>query len=148
MYKLKSDIIEQIQSYHKQVCELYFSLYEKAENEEVGLLLNDLYQHEKNRENYLEKHKKIAKVMNCWLLYPSEKISNQISDCLKNITPKSTISVTDLIKIELYFDNCLIKLYNALAIEDEPNETIANIFHYMVKKTKQEETNHLAMLLD
>ena len=148
MYKLKSEIIEQIQSFHKQVCELYRSLYEKTENEETGLLLNDLYLYERNREKYLEKHKEIAKAMNCWLLYPSNKISNQISECFKNIKTGSSLSVTDLIKIELYFDNCLIKLYKALSNEDALNGTMANIFYYMVKKTKQEEANHLAILVD
>ncbi|MCD4832881.1 MAG: hypothetical protein K8R31_03730 [Bacteroidales bacterium] len=146
MYKQKSKIIEQIQSYHKQVAQLYFGLYEKVENEEIKLLIYDLYQHEKFRESYLEKHKKIAKAMNCWLGFPSNKLSNQISECFKNIKTGPDLSMADLIKIELYFDNCLIKLYNILASENELNETMINIFYYMLKKTKKEETILAKML--
>ncbi len=43
----------------------------------------------------------------------------------------------DLLKLELHFDDCLIKLYNILASENELNETVANTFYYMLKKTKK-----------
>ena len=147
MYKQKNKIIEQIQSYHKQVAQLYLGLSEKIESEEIKLLIYDLYQHEKFRESYLEKHKKIADAMNSWLDFPSNKLSNQISECFKNIKTGSDLSMADLIKLELHFDNCLIKLYNILASENELNETMVNIFYYMLKKTKKEETN-LAMMLN
>jgi hypothetical protein len=39
----------------------------------------------------------------------------------------------------LHFDDCLIKLYNILAVENELSETVANIFYYMLKKTKKEQ---------
>lgn len=148
MYKQKSEIIEQIQSYHKQLAKLYFGLYERAEDEEIKLLIYDLYQHEKFRDTYLEKHKKIAKVMNCWLNVPSRKLSNQISECFQNIKTDSNLSMSELINIELHFDNCLIKLYNILASENELSETIANIFYYMLKKTKKEEMTLAKMLLN
>ncbi|MCK5169665.1 MAG: hypothetical protein KAQ75_07290 [Bacteroidales bacterium] len=146
MYKQKNEVIEQIQSYHKQLAKLYFGLYEKVEDDEMKLLIYDLYQHEKFRESYLEKHKKIAKAMNCWLSIPSNKLSNQISECFKNIKTGPNLSMADLIKIELYFDNCLIKLYNILATEDELSETMINIFYYMLKKTKKEESIIARML--
>lgn len=140
MYKLKSEIIEQIQYFHRQVCELYLSLYGKSEDPEVKILLADLSRQEKRREEYLEKHKSRAKVMNTWLVYPPNRISNQISECLKNIVARSGISVEEVAKIELHFDNCLIKLYEALSSEEETNGNITNIFHYMIKKTKQEDS--------
>lgn len=139
MYKQKNEIIKQIQSYHKQLAKLYFGLYEEVEDDEIKLLIYDLYQHEKFREEYLEKHKKIAKAMNCWLNFPSNKLSNQISECFKNIKTGPDLSMADLIKIELHFDNCLIKLYNILASENELSETTINIFYYMLKKTQKEE---------
>ena len=146
MYKRKNEIIGQIQSYHKQLAELFFGLYEKVEDEEIKLLIHDLYRHEKSRDVYLEKHKKIASVINCWLDIPSEKLSKQISECFQNIKTDSDLSMSELINIELHFDNCLIKLYNILASENELSETIANIFYYMLKKTKKEETTLAKML--
>lgn len=140
MYKKKCKIIEQIQSYHKQVGKLYYGLYEKIEDKEMKLLIYDLYEHEKLRGKYLEKHKKIAEAMKGWLDFPCDKLSNQISDCFKNLNTESDITMEELIKLELYFDDCLIKLYNILASEDELSETVANTFYYMLKKTKKEKT--------
>jgi hypothetical protein len=48
------------------------------------------------------------------------------------------MTIRDLIKMELYFDDCLIKLYNILASENELTETVANTFYYMLKKQKKE----------
>lgn len=41
-------------------------------------------------------------------------------------------------KIELHFDDCLIKLYNILASENALSEAVSNIFYYMLKKTTKE----------
>ena len=67
--------------------------------------------------------------------------------CFRNkINPGSEMTMEDLIKIELYFDDCLIKLYNILASENELNETVVNIFYYLLKKTKKEQTLFANML--
>jgi hypothetical protein len=140
MYKQKSEIIGQIQFYHKQVAELYYDIYKKAENQEIKSLIFDLYEHEKERERYLDRHKKIARAMNCWLYFPCEKLTNQMNECLKlNFGTRSEVTMEDLLKLELHFDDCLIKLYNILAAENELSETVANIFYYMLKKTKKEQ---------
>ncbi len=147
MYKQKSEIITRIQSYHKQVAELYIEIYNKTKDENIKKMVFDLYEHEKYRENYLERHKKIAKVINCWLEFPCEKLKKQINNCFENLNNlDSNITIEKIIEIELYFDNCLIKLYNILASENELNESLANIFYYMLKKTKKEE-NTLAKML-
>jgi len=138
MYRQKSEIIGQIQSYHKQVADLYHHIYEKIEESEIRMMIYDLYEHEKSREKYLERHKRIAEAMNCWLDFPCEKLSNQISDCFKNLNTEGNLSMEALIKIELHFDDCLIKLYNILASENALSETVANIFYYMLKKTTKE----------
>ena len=140
MYRKKSEIIELIQDYHKQVSELYDGLYEKIEDNEMKLLIYDLCEHEKYRKKYLEKHKKIAQAMNCWLEFPCDKLSDQIDDCFKNMKTETNLTMEELIRIEMYFDNCLIKIYNILASENKLSETEANIFYYMLKKTKKEES--------
>jgi hypothetical protein len=140
MYRKKSEIIERIQSYHKQVAGLYYDIYEKADNKELKSLLFDLYKQEKDREDYLDRHKKIAQAMNCWLEFPCDKLSKQIDECLKhNFGPQTKVTMEDLLKLELHFDDCLIKLYNILAAENELNETTTNIFYYMLKKTRKEQ---------
>jgi hypothetical protein len=140
MYKQKSEIIGQIQSYHKEVAKLYYDIYEKVENKEMKSFIFDLYEHEKDREKYLDRHRKIALAMDCWLDFPCEKLSNQMDECLKhNFGPKSEVTMEDLLKLELHFDDCLIKIYNILAAENALSEMAANIFYYMLKKTKKEQ---------
>jgi len=139
MIREKSKIIKQIQSYHHQLATLYYDLFEKSKSEELKLILHDLYKHEIDREEYLEKHKKVAEAMNCWLSFPCDKLSDQISECFEEIHTGPNLSITDLIKIKMHFDDCLITIYNILASENELSETVANIFYYMLKKTKEEE---------
>jgi rubrerythrin len=141
MYKLKSEIIGQIQHYHEQVFELYSGLYRKIKDPKVKILLKELCSQEKQREKYLEKHKNIAIVKDCWLAYPPNTMSNQISDCLKNVDTKENISLNELAKIELHFDECLYKLYEKLAIEEKSKRSLSNVFSYMMKRTKQHERN-------
>lgn len=146
MYRHKSEIIGQIQSYHEQVAELYLDIYNKTEDNKIHALIEKLYKLETSRRNYLEKHRKIAEAMNCYLEFPCDKLSNQISDCLQNVRTGSALTMEDLLKLEIYFDNCLIKLYHILASEDGLSESLTNIFYYMLKKTKKEETTLANML--
>lgn len=147
MYRQKSEIIEQIQSYHKQVANLYYDVYKKAENEEIKSIIFKLFEHEKEREKYLEKHKNIAKAMNCWLDFPCEKLNHQINECLEhNIGERTEVTMEDLLNLELHFDDCLIKIYNILAAENALSETAANIFYYMLKKTTKEQNIFAEML--
>ncbi|MFA9390523.1 MAG: hypothetical protein ACERKD_11975 [Prolixibacteraceae bacterium] len=140
MYYQKSEIIEQIQSYHQKVAELFYTLLETIQDEKIKSIVYDLYQLELSRAKYLEKHKNIAKALNCWLDFPCEKLSSQINECFKEIKTDQKYILEDVLKIEMHFDNCLIKLYNLLASENELSGTIANIFYYMHKKTKKEES--------
>jgi hypothetical protein len=48
----------------------------------------------------------------------------------------------------LYFDDCLIKIYNILASENELSETVANTFYYMLKKTRKEQDVLAKMLFN
>ncbi len=138
MYQKKSEIIGKIQSYHKQVADLYNHINEKVTDPKKKKLLNDLFEHEKEREAYLSKHKKIAEVMNSWLIFPCERLSNQIKACFEGLNTSSEISMEELLKLEMHFDDCLIKLYNILSSENALNETLVNTFYYMLKKTKKE----------
>jgi hypothetical protein len=149
MYRQKSDIISRIQDYHRQVAELYQELYKKAEDREIKSLISDLCEREKEREKYLMHHEKIAKAMNCWLDFPCEKLSDQITECLRNnILPRSEVTMGDLIEIELHFDDCLIKIYNILSSENELTHTEANTFYYMLKKTKKKKSLFANMLFN
>lgn len=145
MYKQKSEIIEQIQSYHRQVAELYYGIYNKTKEADLKLLVWDLYKYEKSREQNLSKHKEVSKAMDCWLDFPCDKLSDQISDCFKDIQIGSEMTAGAILKIEMYFDDCLIKLYNILASEDKLSETLTNVFYYMGKKTKKEKNMHSAI---
>ncbi len=149
MYRQKSEIIEQIQSYHKQVAGLYHDLHKKIENKEMKAFILKFYSMETERAEYLERHKKIALAMNCWLDFPCEKLSNQISECMQhNFGPESEVTMENLLKLGMHFDDCLIKLYNILASENALSEMAGNIFYYMLKKTKREQEKITDMLIN
>jgi len=146
MYRQKSEIIGQIQSYHRQVAQLYSTVYERVEDKKMKSLLHEMLQHEKSREQYLERHKRIAEAMNCWLDFPCDKLSDQISECFRVLDLQERLAMEDLIRIQLHFDDCLIKLYNILASENALSESAATIFYYMHRKTEKEK-NMLAGML-
>ncbi|HPF04272.1 MAG TPA: hypothetical protein PLV06_00005 [Bacteroidales bacterium] len=142
MYQKKSEIIGRIQSYHKQVRELYIQIKTKIDNSDSKKLIDRLCEIETDRIDYLEKRRKVAEAMNCWLDFPDEKLSTQITECFKKINLESDITVEKLIDIELHFSDCLIKLYGILSSQNELNvpkgcETVSNIFHYMQKDAKK-----------
>ena len=143
MYKQKSEIFKQVKSFHKHLSEFYSSLIDKAENQRVEILLNYLSRYEKLREEFLIDYEDIApgKVMNSWVRESSNKLSGYICECFKNTKNLSSYSVDDIVKIELHFDNCLVKLYETLAVEEGTNGNDTNIFYCLMKKTKQQEMN-------
>jgi len=146
MYRQKSEIIGQIQSYHRQVAQLYSTVYDRVEEKKMKSLLREMLQHEKSREQYLERHKRIAEAMNCWLDFPCDKLSDQISECFRVLDLQERLTMEDLLRIQLHFDDCLIKLYNILASENALSESAASIFYYMLRKTEKEK-NMLAGML-
>jgi len=146
MYRQKSEIIGQIQSYHRQVAELYSTVCDRVEERKMKSLLQEMLQHEKSREQYLERHKMIAEAMNCWLDFPCEKLSDQIAECFRVLDLQESISMEYLLRIQLHFDDCLIKLYNILSSENALSESAASIFYYMLRKTEKEK-NMLAGML-
>ena len=121
-------------------------VYDRVEDKKMRSLLSEMLQHEKSREEYLERHKRIAEAMNCWLDFPCEKLSDQISECFRVLDLQERLSMEDLLRIQLHFDDCLIKLYNILASENALSESAATIFYYMLRKTEKEKKMLAGML--
>lgn len=139
MYQKKSEIIKKIQSYHHRVADIYDEIIKNTKNSKIIELAQELKSFELDRENYLNKHHEIAVAMNCWLEFPCDKLSNQIEDCLKRFNSLKEVTMADMLQIAMHFDNCLLKLYSILSAEDALSESAANIFYYMLKKTKKDQ---------
>ncbi|MBN2728565.1 MAG: hypothetical protein JXR53_05015 [Bacteroidales bacterium] len=139
MYQKKSEIIAKVQEYHNRVAEIYHEILGKTQDPRITELALELHKFEKERAKYLEKHFEVAKAMNCWLEFPCEELSNQIDDCLQKVIGIENIKMSDMLQTSMHFDNCLLKLYNILSAENALNESAANIFYYMLKKTKKEQ---------
>lgn len=141
MYMRKSEIIDCIQSFHKQLSEFYLRLYEKEENQEVKILLKKLSKLERFRKNYLEKYKEIARVENSMLCFSYTDLEKSTLKCFKEIESKTALSIDDIALMESHFDECLIQLYISLSVEDASNlpASNANMFTHMFRKTLEEE---------
>ena len=139
MYQKKSEIIKKIQSYHHRVAEIYDEILLNTKNSKITELASELKGFELEREKYLNKHREIAVAMNCWLDFPCDKLSNQIEDCLEKFNSLKEVTMADMLQIAMHFDNCLLKLYTILSAENTLSESAANIFYYMLKKTKKDQ---------
>ena len=143
MYKQEREILDQIRSFHKRLSEFYSSLKDKAENQKAIMLLDYLSRHEKLREEFIIRYKEVAPepLMQSWLQLPDEHLSKKICKCFESIEYKSKYTIEDIVEIAMHLDDCLIKVYEALAVEEESNSKVSNIFYALMKKTKQQEMN-------
>ncbi len=143
MYKQEREILDQIRSFHKRLSEFYCSLIGKAENQKAIMLLEYLCRHEKLREEFIIRYKEITpeSLMQSWLQLPDEHLSKKICKCFDKIEYKPKYSIDDIVEVAMHLDDCLIKVYEALAVEEESNSKVSNIFYALMKKTKQQEMN-------
>ncbi|MBN1253539.1 MAG: hypothetical protein JXR51_06135 [Bacteroidales bacterium] len=141
MYSQEIEIIEEIKSFHKHLSEFYTKLAKKSENQRVKMLLDYLSHNEKLREEFLIKYEDFTPKSNMknWIRKPTNSLSTKISECSKKIKILPSYSVDDVFKTALHFNECLVKLYKSLAIEEEFDRSFTKIFHYMLKRTKQQE---------
>jgi hypothetical protein len=151
MYKRKSEIIETIQSYHQQVSDLYIEIKNKIDDDKIKSLIDKIRDIETNRVKYLEKRRKVAIAMNCYLEFPDEKLNKKITKCFDKINLESDFTPEKLLEIEMHFNDCLIKLYTILSLEVELNvpigcEKVSNIFYYMIKDTEKKKCIFCEML--
>jgi hypothetical protein len=130
------DVLDYGIELHAQLRTLYSDLGEQSDQARVKMVLDYLSRHERNRAEALRRFEQPphANSLDVWLQYaPSLEIEQMLKDCA--IRPD--MSVDDVVKISLRFDNALIEIYKEAAREAEDTNARA-IFENLVEMEEKE----------
>jgi hypothetical protein len=112
------DVLDYGKELHAQLSVLYTSLGRQSEQARVKMLLDYLSRHERNRRQAIQRFEQDphAGSLDVWLQYaPSPEIERMLANCV--IRPD--LSVDDVARIALAFDDALIAIYREAAREAE-----------------------------
>ena len=112
------DVLDYGKELHAQLSVLYTSLGRASEQARVKMLLDYLSRHERNRRQALQRFEQDSQTgsLDVWLQYaPSPEIERLLADCV--IRPD--MSVDEVARIALAFDDALIEIYREAAREAE-----------------------------
>ncbi|BBA33652.1 hypothetical conserved protein [Methylocaldum marinum] len=123
------DVLDYGIQLHGQLTDLYDSLNQQNDQARVKMLLEYLSRHERNREQAMQRFENGSRkgILNFWLQYSP---GSNVDQLLKKCSVRPDMSVDDVIKIAMDFDNALIELYKGAAIiVDDPRakEIFANL---------------------
>lgn len=114
------DVLDYGIQIHTRLRDVYDRLQQQSEQTRVKMVLEYLSRHERNREYAMQRFEEDARknLLNVWLQYaPSSNIEQLLSQC----DTGADMSVDDVIKLAMCFDDALIALYQETAREiDEP----------------------------
>ena len=100
------------------------------------MLLDYLSRHERNRELALERFEEGSRqgLLNVWMQYAPP---SHVEDLLRDCAIRPDMSVDDVVRIAMAFDNALIELYGGTAeIVEDPHAK--EVFVNLVEMEKQE----------
>ncbi|MFO1418995.1 MAG: hypothetical protein U1E83_10035 [Methylotetracoccus sp.] len=128
-FKQVKDVLDFGKELHAQITAYYERVREQSDQSRVQMLLDYLSRHGHNIEQALDRFEHDAQkaVLNTWLQYAP---SAELDQVLKGCAVRPDMSVDELIKIAVDFDNAMIDLYREAAREvDEPvaREALENL---------------------
>ncbi|MGX2040658.1 hypothetical protein ACWJKU_11070 [Methylocaldum sp. MU1018] len=123
------DVLDYGIKLHSELTELYASLNRQNDQTRVKMLLDYLSRHEKNREQAMQRFEDGSRksILNFWLQYSP---GSNVEQLLRDYAVRADMSVDDVIKIAMAFDDAMIELYKGAAlIVDDPHarEVFANL---------------------
>jgi hypothetical protein len=130
------DVLDYGIELHAQLRSLYDTLSGRSEQARVKMVLDYLSRHERNRAEAMKRFEQDphASSLDVWLQYaPTLEIEQMLADCA--IRPD--MSVDDVMKIAMTFDNALIEIYKEAAREAEDTNARA-IFENLVEMEEKE----------
>ena len=142
MYLPVRNIVNNLQKFHSELAKFYSSLAERTENGKVRSLLKYLEKSERYQEGYIcyyIKHTP-AHILNQSINYMPRTTNNLIFDCKIGSGIEMPATVSDVMKIALTYDVCLINFCDTLAKEGD-NPVAKELFCKFCKVTKREEGN-------
>jgi rubrerythrin len=130
------DVLDYGIQLHGQLTDLYDSLNQQNDQARVKMLLDYLSRHEKNREQAMQRFEDESRksILNFWLQYSP---GSNVEQLLRDAAVRPDMSVDDVIKIAMAFDNAMIELYKGAAIiVDDPHAK--EVFTNLAEMEEQE----------
>ncbi len=121
---------------HGQLSALYNSIGAHSDQERVKMVLDYLSRHERDRGQAMRRFEQEphAGELDVWLQFaPSPEIETLLADCVI----RSDMSVDDIVKIAMAFDNALIEIYKEAARQAEDTHA-REIFENLVEMEEKE----------
>ncbi|HYE33830.1 hypothetical protein [Methylocaldum sp.] len=130
------DVLDYGIQLHSELTELYDSLNQQNDQARVKMLLDYLSRHEKNREQAMQRFEDGSRksILNFWLQYSP---GSNVEQLLRDAAVRPDISVDDVIKIAMAFDNAMIEIYKGAAtIVEDPHAK--EVFTNLAEMEEQE----------
>lgn len=130
------DVLDYGIKLHSELTELYASLNRQNDQTRVKMLLDYLSRHEKNREQAMQRFEDGSRksILNFWLQYSP---GSNVEQLLRDYAVRADMSVDDVIKIAMAFDDAMIELYKGAAlIVDDPHAR--EVFTNLAEMEEQE----------
>lgn len=145
-YKKTRDILARAKTLHSQISELYHTLSADAERERVKMLLDYLSRHEKNLAISLEEYEEDAsrKILDTWFTFIPEIPA---AKCFEDMEVAPSMSVDDVIRLVLCYDEWLVDLYREAAMNSQ-SEEVREVFNSLLEMEKEEEVVFLRDALE
>lgn len=136
-YKKTRDILDSAKTLHRQISTLYHTLSVDAERERVKMLLNYLSRHEKNLAKSLEKYEEDSsrRILETWFTFMPEIPA---AKCFEDVEVTPSMSVDDVIRLALCYDDWLVDLYRE-AERNSQSEEVREVFNSLLEMEREEE---------
>lgn len=120
-YKTIRDVVEFSQQLHTKLAHQYAELEQLATSERARLMLDYLQRHERHLTETLAQYEADAAkgIMETWMQYVPECHVNELLEKVRDV---SLNDVDDIVATALEVDDCLIKIYEDMAGNNDLDE--------------------------
>lgn len=144
------ELIEQLQDFHKHLAAFYSRSAKQAKRERVKMLLDYMSHHEDDIAKCLADFEEDAaqKVLDTWFEFLPDiaKCECFESECWQSKFP-SDISVDDVVRTALWFDDCLIKFFKQMA-DLSVSRDVKALFDDLTQMEDQEKRKAMRIALE
>ncbi|MCD4665820.1 MAG: hypothetical protein K8R68_11170 [Bacteroidales bacterium] len=136
------DIVSNLQKFHSELSDFYFSLAKKTECRKVKNFLEYLAKSERFQENYIYNYRNHTSddVLKEKVKYTPRASNDVIFDCKIGAGIQTPTTICDVMAIALRYDICLIDFCKTLA-DDGDNPYSKEVFCNFCNITKREKRN-------
>ena len=135
-YEQTKHVLQRARGFHHQLAALYQEMSDLTDKPRIKLLLDYMSRHEAGLEDALRGYETLAepRVMDAWFQFTPGSVPEQ--PCAKfEITPG--MSVGEVVRMALAFDNCLLAYYQQL-VEEAPSDELRDLFGELLMHGKRE----------